>query len=249
MSVKELFRRYHTKWLTGKCCRKFNPEGADIIPPSLGVAIVCCMDARVDPYDIFCLNIGECHVIRNAGAIVNEDTERCLIISQEALGTSNIILMRHKDCGMTKFLGVDMKTGLAKEVGSKPYINFDDTNLKPSEAALREDVVRLYQNPYIRHKNIIACIYDDCTGEVYKIDTSCLKRYKCKSLNPENPPMAITGVLPLYKPKNNGMPGGDIWDPNSDDIKELSVCFNGGSSSASGSEYTCDPARHCKCKR
>src|ERR1700710_2290813 len=90
------------------------------LPPSKGVAVVACMDARLNVYDILGLNDGEAHVIRNAGGVVTEDEIRSLAISQRLLGTKEIVLIHHTDCGMLTFTDDAFKSGIAAETGIKP---------------------------------------------------------------------------------------------------------------------------------
>ena len=84
-------------------------EGDKPIPPSSGVAVVACMDARIDVYRALGLGLGEAHVIRNAGGVVTDDAIRSLVISQELLGTKEIVLIHHTDCGMLTFKDDDVK--------------------------------------------------------------------------------------------------------------------------------------------
>src|ERR1700748_2380915 len=90
------------------------------LPPSKHVAVVACMDARLDVYRILGLNEGETHVIRNAGGVVTDDVIRSLAISQRLLGTEEIILIHHSDCGMLTFTDDDFKRAIQEETGVKP---------------------------------------------------------------------------------------------------------------------------------
>ena len=90
------------------------------LPPSKHVAVVACMDARLDVYRILGLNEGEAHVIRNAGGVVTDDEIRSLAISQRLLGTKEIILIHHTDCGMLTFTDDDFKRSIQDETGIKP---------------------------------------------------------------------------------------------------------------------------------
>ena len=134
-----IWQRHQNVWLAGSAPRQFDVAGAGTIPPSLGVAMVMCMDARVTPYDIWDLNIGECHVIRNAGGVVGKDALRSLIISQELLLTSEIIVAHHLDCGMTKFRGEELTSCLQTKNstsptsgGIRPNIFFEDFGGPPT---------------------------------------------------------------------------------------------------------------------
>lgn len=97
-----------------------NFDGPLPLPPSKHVAVVACMDARLDVYRILGLNEGEAHVIRNAGGVVTDDVIRSLAISQRLLGTQEIILIHHSDCGMLTFTDDDFKRGIQDEIGVKP---------------------------------------------------------------------------------------------------------------------------------
>src|ERR1700728_724796 len=90
------------------------------LPPSAGVAVVACMDARLNVYGILGLSEGEAHVIRNAGGVITDDEIRSLVISQRLLGTTEIILIHHTDCGMLTFTDDDFKAAIQKETGIKP---------------------------------------------------------------------------------------------------------------------------------
>ncbi|MDH6280393.1 carbonic anhydrase [Prescottella agglutinans] len=90
------------------------------LPPSKHVAVVACMDARLDVYRVLGLGAGEAHVIRNAGGVVTEDEIRSLAISQRLLGTREIILIHHTDCGMLTFTDDEFKRDLQDETGIKP---------------------------------------------------------------------------------------------------------------------------------
>ncbi|MBS2079611.1 beta-class carbonic anhydrase, partial [Mycobacterium tuberculosis] len=90
------------------------------MPPGKHVAVVACMDARLDVYRLLGLNEGEAHVIRNAGGVVTDDVIRSLAISQRLLGTREIILIHHTDCGMLTFTDDDFKRSIQEETGVKP---------------------------------------------------------------------------------------------------------------------------------
>src|SRR5688572_30462576 len=95
-------------------------HGALPLPPGKQLAIVACMDARLNVYGALGLSEGEAHVIRNAGGVVTDDVIRCLTISQRLLGTREIILIHHTDCGMLTFTDDDVKAQIAADVGFKP---------------------------------------------------------------------------------------------------------------------------------
>src|SRR6195952_995453 len=117
------------------------------LPPSKHVAVVACMDARLDVYRILGLAEGEAHVIRNAGGVVTDDEIRSLAISQRLLGTTEIILIHHTDCGMLTFTADDFKAGIGEEVGIKPKWaaeSFSDLNTD-----VRQSIRRIKASPFI----------------------------------------------------------------------------------------------------
>src|ERR1043166_6233629 len=104
-------------------------KGGLPMPPGKQAAVVACMDARLNPYGILGLSEGDAHVIRNAGGVVSEDVIRSLAISQRLLGTREIILIHHTDCGMLTFTDDDFKAAIQAETGIKPAWSaesFDD---------------------------------------------------------------------------------------------------------------------------
>src|SRR5262245_38917901 len=90
------------------------------LPPARGIAVVACMDARLNPYGLLGLTEGDAHVIRNAGGVITADERRSLAISQRLLGTTEIILIHHTDCGMLTFTDDEFKAAIQAEVGQKP---------------------------------------------------------------------------------------------------------------------------------
>src|SRR5581483_7849072 len=95
-------------------------KGGLPMPPGRRVAIVACMDARLNPYGLFGLSEGDAHVIRNAGGVITEDVIRSLVISQRLLGTTEIILVHHSDCGMLTFRDDDVKAQIEADTGIRP---------------------------------------------------------------------------------------------------------------------------------
>src|SRR6202046_2224052 len=123
------------------------------LPPSKHVAVVACMDARLNVYAILGLADAEAHVIRNAGGVVTDDEIRSLAISQRLLGTTEIILIHHTDCGMLTFTDEDFKRFIEAETGIKPawaveaFPDLDDD--------VRQSVARIKASPFIPHQNAI----------------------------------------------------------------------------------------------
>jgi carbonic anhydrase len=145
-------------------------EGKGALPPrSTHLAVVACMDARLDVYRILGLREREAHVIRNAGGIVSDDALRSLIVSQRLLGTTGIVLIHHTDCGMLTFKDDELRAALAKEVGEKPLFAFgafDDL-----DADVREGLQRIRRNPFLPHKdNVRGFVFDVATGQLREVD-------------------------------------------------------------------------------
>src|ERR1700726_3887213 len=135
------------------------------LPPSKHVAVVACMDARLDVYRILGLKDGEAHVIRNAGGVVTDDEIRSLAISQRLLGTREIILIHHTDCGMLTFTDDDFKRATQDETGIKPpwaaeaFPDLDDD--------VRESMARIKASPFIPHKDAVrGFVFDVATGKI-----------------------------------------------------------------------------------
>jgi carbonic anhydrase len=136
------------------------------MPPAKKLAIVACMDARVNPYPIFGLELGDAHVIRNAGGVVTDDEIRSLAISQRLLGTEEIILMHHTDCGMLTFNDEEFRRQIQEDTGLKPAWSpeaFDDL-----EADVRQSIERIKSSPFIPNK-------DSIRGFVYEVETGRLR--------------------------------------------------------------------------
>jgi carbonic anhydrase len=135
------------------------------LPPAKKVAVVACMDARLNPYPILGLSIGDAHVIRNAGGVITDDVTRSLCISQRFLGTREIVLLHHTDCGLQQVDEDEFKRGLEAEVGVKPawaLETFNDPFLDTQQS-----IRRIQMSPFVLHK-------DDVRGFVYDVDTGQL---------------------------------------------------------------------------
>ena len=136
------------------------------MPPARKVAIVACMDARVNPYPILGLELGDAHVIRNAGGVVTDDEIRSLAISQRLLGTEEVILMHHTDCGMLTFNDEEFRRQIQEDTGIKPAWSpeaFDDL-----EADVRQSIERIKSSPFIPNKESIR-------GFIYEVETGRLR--------------------------------------------------------------------------
>ena len=136
------------------------------LPPAKRVAIVACMDARLNPYALLGLSEGDAHVIRNAGGVITDDEIRSLAISQRLLGTEEIMLIHHTDCGMLTFSDDDFRRQVQEETGIKPQWpceTFDDL-----EEDVRQSIARIKASPFVPKK-------DDVRGFVYEVETGRLR--------------------------------------------------------------------------
>lgn len=139
------------------------------LPPSRQVAVVACMDARLNVYALLGLGDGEAHVIRNAGGVVTDDEIRSLAISQRLLGTREIILIHHTDCGMLTFTDDEFKKSIHDETGVKPpWAAESFTDL---DADVRQAIARILASPFVMHKDAIrGFVFDVATGRLREID-------------------------------------------------------------------------------
>jgi carbonic anhydrase len=135
-------------------------------PPSRKVAVLTCMDARLDVVALLGLDVGEAHMIRNAGGAVTEDAIRSLTISQRLLGTREIMIIQHTDCGMQQFSGVELKDLIERETGVRPPFALE--TFKNLEANVRKSVARAKESPFLAHKDVVR-------GFVYDVDSGRLK--------------------------------------------------------------------------
>ena len=117
------------------------------MPPGQGVAVVACMDARLNVYGLLGLQEGDAHVIRNAGGVVTEDVIRSLTISQRLLGTTEIILIHHTDCGMLTFTDDEVKAQITADTGIRP--SFALEAFPDLDDDVRESMARIKASPFI----------------------------------------------------------------------------------------------------
>ena len=138
------------------------------IPPARGLAVVACMDARLDVHALLGLELGDAHVIRNAGGVVSEDAIRSLVISQRLLGTSEIILIHHTDCGMLTFRDDDVKDRIEADTGLRP--SFALEAFGDLEGDVRQSVARIQSSPFIpRTEQVRGFVYDCSTGRLNEV--------------------------------------------------------------------------------
>jgi carbonic anhydrase len=141
-------------------------KGGLPLPPARKLAVVACMDARLNPYGILGLQEGDAHVIRNAGGVVTDDEIRSLSISQRLLGTEEIILIHHTDCGMLTFTDDEFKRQVQADTGIKPewaVEAFEDL-----DEDVRQSIARIKASPFIPRK-------DSVRGFVYEVESGHLR--------------------------------------------------------------------------
>ena len=138
------------------------------LPPSKHVAVVACMDARLDVYRILGLQDGEAHVIRNAGGVVTDDEIRSLAISQRLLGTTEIILIHHSDCGMLTFTDDDFKRAIQDEIGIKPTWSAEAFGDLYED--VRNSLRRIEHSPFITETTSLrGFVFDVATGKLNEV--------------------------------------------------------------------------------
>ncbi|MGH8996274.1 MAG: beta-class carbonic anhydrase [Acidimicrobiales bacterium] len=138
------------------------------MPPGRHVAIVTCMDARVNPYGIFGLTEGDAHVIRNAGGAITDDVVRSLAISQRLLGTEEVILVHHADCGMRTFKDEDFLHQIEADTGIRPP--WAPEAFPDSAADVRQSLARLKASPFLPKKDAVrGFVYDERTGRLDEV--------------------------------------------------------------------------------
>ncbi|MGN6628380.1 MAG: beta-class carbonic anhydrase [Candidatus Nitrosocosmicus sp.] len=140
-------------------------DGELPIPPAKKIAILTCMDARISVKDILGLNLGDAHIIRNAGGIATDDAIRSLIISHELLGTEEFIVINHTDCGMLKYKDQDLQ----KKISEK--FNIDASSLKfytfPNlEENIREQINKIKSSPFFPNVPVHGYVYDVKSGKI-----------------------------------------------------------------------------------
>ena len=136
------------------------------MPPAKQIAIITCMDARLSPYVMLGLSEGDAHVIRNAGGVITDDEIRSLMISQRLLGTREVMLIHHTDCGMLTFSDEELREQIQQEVGIKPHFPLE--TFADLEEDVRQSIKRIEASPFIPHK-------DSVRGFIYEVETGHLR--------------------------------------------------------------------------
>lgn len=144
-------------------------KGGLPLPPARKLAVVACMDARLDVHGLLGLELGDAHVIRNAGGVVSDDALRSLVISQRLLGTEEIILIHHTDCGMLTFRDDDVKDGILADTGLRP--SFALEAFGDLDDDVRQSIGRIQANPFVPNKGQIrGFVYDCATGRLNEVE-------------------------------------------------------------------------------
>jgi carbonic anhydrase len=136
------------------------------LPPAKKVAVLACMDARLNPYGVLGLSEGDAHVIRNAGGVVSDDAIRSLAISQYLLGTEEIVLIHHTDCGMLTFTDDELADKLEAETGQRP--EWSAQAFSDPEGDVRAGIEKIKVSPFVPHTGSVR-------GFVYEVETGSLR--------------------------------------------------------------------------
>jgi carbonic anhydrase len=159
--------------VTDECLQKNERYAAGFngplpLPPGKGVAVVACMDARLNVYGILGLAEGEAHVIRNAGGVVTDDVIRSLAISQRLLGTHEIILIHHTDCGMLTFTDDGFKRDIQDETGIKPP--WAAEAFHDLDTDVLQSIARIKASPFVPHTGEVrGFVFDVTTGRLIEV--------------------------------------------------------------------------------
>src|SRR2546429_9766722 len=140
------------------------------LPPAKHLAVLACMDARLDVHKILGLNEGDAHVIRNAGGVATDDAIRSLVISQRLLGTNEIILIHHRDCGMLTFQDGRVKRQIESDAGIRPAFALEA--FPDLEEDVRQSIARIQASPFIPNKSSVrGFVYDVKSGKLGEVKT------------------------------------------------------------------------------
>jgi carbonic anhydrase len=136
--------------------------------PARRLAVLACMDARLDVHALLGLRPGDAHVIRNAGGVATDDAIRSLVISQRLLGTRAVVLIHHTDCGMLSFRDAELRARIEQETGVRPPFAFEAfTDL---QADLRQSMARITSSPFLPHRDEVrGFVYDVRTGRLGEV--------------------------------------------------------------------------------
>ncbi|MGD0386424.1 MAG: carbonic anhydrase [Solirubrobacteraceae bacterium] len=145
------------------------PERHFDLRPSRRLAIVTCMDSRLDVFAALGLHDGEAHVLRNAGGVITDDVIRSLAVSQRRLGTRTVMLIHHTDCGMAKLTDDGFRQELLEATGVAPAFAIE--SFSDVDADVRQSVLRVRRSPFVPHRDAVR-------GFVYDVDTHLLREIR-----------------------------------------------------------------------
>jgi carbonic anhydrase len=138
------------------------------LPPAKHVAVLACMDARLDVHDLLGLDEGDAHVIRNAGGVATDDAIRSLAISQRLLGTEEIVLIHHTDCGMLTFTDDEFKATIQQDTGIKPA--WAAESFSDLDEDVRQSIARIKSSPFIPHtEQVRGFVFDVANGSLTEV--------------------------------------------------------------------------------
>jgi len=161
-SVTDRLLENNRRWAAG-----FDRGGLPVAPGKK-LAVVACMDSRFLPSRVLGLEEGDAHIIRNAGGVVTDDTIRSLALSQHLLGTEEIVLVHHTDCGLEKVTDDEFRERMREFAGAQPPWRveaFDDV-----DDSVRESIRRIVESPFIAHKNVRGFVFDVNHGTLREVD-------------------------------------------------------------------------------
>jgi carbonic anhydrase len=161
MSVTDEFLRNNAAYAA-----EFDSGGL-LTPPKKQVAVVTCMDSRMDIFAILGLNNGEAHIIRNAGGVVTDDVIRSVAISQRKLGTREILVIKHTQCGMLTFTDDEFREELRGHTGMKPP--WSPESFADLDDEVRNSLARIRNSPFIPQKSVRGFVYDVDTGRLREV--------------------------------------------------------------------------------
>ena len=139
------------------------------LPPARKVAVVACMDARLNPYGLLGLSEGDAHVIRNAGGVITDDEIRSLSISQRLLGTEEIVLLHHTECGMLTFTDDEFKQQVEDDTGVRP--EWDVETFADLDENVRDSIARIKDSPFVPNtESVRGFVYDVADGSLREVD-------------------------------------------------------------------------------
>lgn len=136
--------------------------------PKRKVAVIACMDSRLQIFPMLGLDLGEAHIIRNAGGVITDDMIRSITISQRMLGTEEVVLIHHTNCGLSTFSEDEFDELLMRETGARAHWKAE--SFKDVDASVRESIRRIMQSPFIQHKNVRGFVADVDTGLLREVE-------------------------------------------------------------------------------